>query len=790
MLAVGTNLGPYQILAPLGSGGMGEVYRAEDRRLGRQVAVKVLPQGLAHSRDALTRFEREARALAALSHPHILMIHELNTDQGVAFLVTELLEGETLRDRLALAALPWQRALGIGIAIADGLAAAHSKGVIHRDLKPENIFLTTDGGVKLLDFGLARLNKHEQPPQDAATVQSTLPAQTEPGTVMGTVPYMAPEQVIGMPVDARTDIFAFGCVLYEMVTGNGPFSRPTVPEIRSAILTEHPAQLSDSGKKVPPELERIIEHCLEKKPEDRFQTARDLRFDLRAILGGSGTGRAQAARAAGRGRRAGWIVAALAAVVLLGLLGAVLYRLRGDDRAIESIAVLPFANEGGDPNTEILSDGIPESLINNLSQLPNLRVIARSSAFRYKGRVIDPQAAGHELGVQAVLTGRVVQRGDRLVINVELVEVRNNRQLWGEQYNRKLADILAVQDEIAREITDKLRLRLSGEDRKRLTKRYTENTEAYQAYLAGRYHWNKRTEEGLKKAIEEFEQAKARDPGYALAYAGLADCYALLGDYGFLPPHDAYPKAKAAAEKALELDDTLAEAHTSLAFAKVQYDWDWPGAEREFQKALALNPNYATAHQWYSEYLSAMGRHDEALREIRRAQELDPLSLIIHAVVGRALYFARRYDEAAEQCRQTVEMDRNFGVAHLFLGRIYLASEKYDEAVTELQEARRLAGGTAVTAEVVYALAVARRRPQAEQLRAELDKMKDGYVTAGRLAMISVAFGDKDQAFKWLDKAYDERSDTLLFLKVEPRFDGLRSDPRFAALLKRVGLPP
>jgi serine/threonine-protein kinase len=788
MLTAGTYLGPYQVLAPLGSGGMGEVYRALDQRLSRQVAIKVLPEGLAQNRDALARFEREARALAALSHPHILMIHELNADQGVAFLVTELLEGETLRERLALAALPWQKALGIAIAIADGLAAAHSKGVIHRDLKPENIFLTTVGGVKLLDFGLARLEQKEHP-QDAAAVQSTLPAHTEPGAVMGTVPYMAPEQVIGMPVDARTDIFAFGCVLYEMVTGNGPFSRPTVPEIRSAILTEHPAQLADSGKKVPPDLERVIEHCLEKKPEDRFQSARDLGFDLRAILSGSGAGKA-AASPGRRARRAAWVVAALAAVVLLGLLGAVLYRLRGDAGAIESIAVLPFTNEGGDPNTEILSDGIPESLINNLSQLPNLRVIARSSAFRYKGRAVDPQAAGHELGVQAVLTGRIVQRGDRLVISVELVEVRNNRQLWGEQYNRKLADILAVQDEIAREITDKLRLRLSGEDKKRLSKRYTENTEAYQAYLAGRYHWNKRTEEGLKKAIEYFEQARERDPGYALAYAGLADCYALLGDYGFLPPRDAYPKAKAAAEKALELDDTLAEAHTSLAFAKVQYDWDWPGAEREFQKALALNPNYATAHQWYSEYLSAMGRHDEALREIRRAQELDPLSLIIHAVVGRALYFARRYDEAAEQCRQTVELDPNFGVAHLFLGRIYLAAGKYDEAVKELQEARRLAGGTAVMAEVVHALAVAGRRTEAEQLRAELEKMKDGYVTAGRLALISVALGDKDQAFMWLDKAYDERSDTLLFLKVEPRFDSLRSDPRFAALLRRIGLPP
>jgi serine/threonine-protein kinase len=790
MVAVGTHLGRYKILAPLGSGGMGEVYRAQDEALGRDVAIKVLPEDLAQNREALGRFEREAKALAALSHPHILTVHEFNTEQGLSFLVTELLQGETLRHRLARSALPWPKALEVGVAVAEGLAAAHSKGVVHRDLKPENIFLSADGGVKILDFGLARLEPQAAPPEPPS-MASTQPATTEPGTVMGTVPYMAPEQVVGLPVDPRTDIFAFGCVLYEMVTGKSPFLRPSTPEIRAAILGDDPAAVTDSGKKVPPELERVVEHCLEKKPEDRFQSARDLAFDLRAIHRGSGIV-PPAPPLPRRGRRAAWVAGAAAALVALGLLGAVSWHfLSGRGQALDSIAVLPFANESGDQDAEYLSDGISESLINNLSQLPNLRVIARSSAFRYRGPAADPLAAGRELGVQAVLTGRVVQRGDRLLINVELVDVRHNRQLWGERYDRRLTDLLTVQDEISREITDKLRLRLNGEEKRRLARRSTDNPEAYQAYLVGRYHWGRRTEDGLKKAIDSFEQARARDPTYALAYAGLADCYALLGDYGYLAPKDAFPKARAAAERALELDDDLVEAHTSLAFVKVQYDWDWPGAEREYRRALGLNPNYATAHQWYSEYLSAMGRPEEALREIRLAQELDPLSLIIHAVVGRALYFARRYDDAIAQCRTTLEMDPNFAVPHLFLGRAYVQQGRYEEGLAEFQEYRRRSGGSAILAEIGHAQALAGRRDEARELLQELAQGPNpGYVPAGRIAYIPVGLGDKDGAFAWLEKAYDERSDTLVFLKVEPRYDSLRADPRFADLLRRVGLPP
>ncbi len=788
MLAPGTCLGPYRILSAVGSGGMGEVYRALDVRLSREVAVKVLPPELAENREALGRFQREAKALAALCHPDILTVHDFGTDQGVTYLVTELLEGETLRTRLGSAPLPWQKALIIGQALAEGLAAAHSRGIVHRDLKPDNIFLTSDGGIKILDFGLAHIDQ-KAPPEGKRTAGNTVTTETAPGTVMGTVPYMAPEQVLGAAADARSDIFALGAILYEMLTGRGPFTRPTAPEIRSAILTEEPQDVATTGKPIPLELERVIRHCLEKKPEERFQSTRDLAFDLKAIRSDSGISAGAPAVPARARRRWRLAVAGLAAVVLALLVGAALWRFFGREQAIDSLAVLPFVNEGADRETEFLSDGLTESIINNLSQVPNLRVIARSSVFRYKGREADAQAAGRELGVRAVLVGRVVQRGDGLSVGVELVDVRDNRQIWGEKYNRRLADLVAVQEEISQEITAKLRLRLTGEEKKRLARHHTENPEAFQEYLVGRYHWNKRTEEGFKTALNHFDEARKKDPGYALAYAGLADCYAVLGDYAYLPPAEAYPKATTAARTALQLDEALPEAHASLAFVKVQYDWDWVGAEKEYRRALELNPNYATAHQWYSEYLTALGRHDEALAEIKRARDLDPLSPIIHAVLGRALYFARRYHESAMQCQQTLQMDKEFGAAYLFLGRARVLEEKYDEGVVALQEARRLLGGTSIEAEIGHAYASAGREEEARQVLERLkEAAKTRYVSAGRLALIHAALGENDRAFALLEEAYRERSDSLVVLKVEPRLDPLRSDPRFADLMRRVGL--
>jgi serine/threonine-protein kinase len=792
MVPVGSHLGRYKILAPLGSGGMGEVYRAHDERLGRDVAIKVLSERLADDRTALGRFEREAKALATLSHAHILTVHEFHQEEGVTFLVMELLEGETLRGRLERAALPWPKALEIGVAIADGLAAAHSRGVVHRDLKPENVFLTSGGGIKILDFGLAHLGHRPATPEQGP-MEPTLGPDTHPGTVMGTVPYMAPEQVLGLPMDARTDIFAFGCILYEMLTGHSPFDRASVGETRASILRDEPVEPTASGKKIPFELERVVLHCLEKKAEDRFQSARDLAFDLRAILTGSGLSKLTAPPPR-RPRRAVWAAAGLGLAALLVAAAYILFG-RGKQAEpggpIESVAVLPFRNVGAAANTEYLSDGITESIINNLAQVPNLKVMSRNSVFRYKGKDPDVQEVGRELDVQAVVTGRLMIQGDNLSVSVELVDARDSRQLWGERYNRKLADLFTIQDEIAREITAKLRLRLSGEDRKRLAKHHTADIEAYQLYLRGRFALNQRTREGMQKAVKYFEAARAKDPAYALAYAGLADSYALLGDWNYLPPTEAFPKAKAAALKALERDDALAEAYTSLAFVKAQYDWDWAGAEKDFKHALQLNPNYATAHQWYSEFLTAMGRHGEALAEIKRAQELDPLSPIISAVRGRALYFARRYDPAGEQCRKVVEADPKFSAAHLFLGRIYVQQKKYEEAVAEFKEARKLANSTATLAELGHAYAAWGKKAEARKILDELEKLaKKSYVSPARLALIHIGLGDKAKAFPLLERAFTERSDAMPFLKVEPRFDGLHSDPRFAALVKRVGLGP
>ncbi|MBI3697620.1 MAG: protein kinase [Acidobacteria bacterium] len=559
-LPAGMRLGPYEILAPIGAGGMGEVYRARDSRLGREVAIKVLPEHLAQDPQALARFEREAKAVAALSHHNILAIHDVGREQGVSYAVTELLEGDTLRSGLDRGPLPWRKAVEIGVAVAEGLSAAHAKGIIHRDLKPGNIFLTSDGRVKVLDFGLARFN-----PPSAAQSEPVAQTATEAGTVMGTPGYMSPEQVRGVPVGPGSDIFSLGCVLYEMVSGRRAFSGKTPVETLSAVLKDHPAELASSGKQIPLELDRLISHCLEKNPEERFQSARDLAFDMKSILGGSGVASPPA-----------------------------------PGKALDSIAVLPFANASREPDAEYLSDGITESIINSLAQIAQLRVMPRSTVFRYKGQEVDPQAVGRELNARMVLTGRVILRGETLVVGMELVDVAQGSQLWGERYNRKLADIFAVEEEIARKISESLRMRLSGEEKKRLAKRFTENTEAYQLYLKGRHYWVKRTPDSMKKGIEYFQQAIEKDPGYALAYAGVADCYSILSTYGAVSPREGWAKAKAAAAAAVALDPELAEGHTSLAFIRGFADWDWVAAEEECRRAIELNPAYWVAPYWYA----------------------------------------------------------------------------------------------------------------------------------------------------------------------------------------------
>jgi TolB-like protein/Flp pilus assembly protein TadD len=788
-LAAGTRLGRYVIHSFLGAGGMGEVYRARDTRLDRDVAIKILPEHFARDPDALARFQAEARAVAALEHPNILVIHDVGTEGEVCFAVMELLEGETLSARLARSALPWRKAVAMGVALAEGLGAAHNRGVVHRDLKPANIFVGTHGQVKILDFGLAR--RVATVPDQAETVPY-MPALTEPLSVSGTVPYMAPEQVSGGPADARSDIFALGCVLYEMASGRRAFGRPTRAEALSAILAEEPAPLASAGKDLPADLERVIRHCLEKSPEERFQSARDLAFALRALLN-----EAPGATAAGLARPSARTNLVLTAL-LLGTAGVGLYLLLRSGgrpepvRPLETLAVLPFVNVGGDPRTEYLSDGLADNLIRNLSQVRALKVRPFSSVVRYKGQQADVTAAGAALKVQAVVVGRVRQQGDDLSVSVELVDVAENRQLWGGQYHHKLGNLLSLQEQMAREIAEGLRLNLSGEEKIRLTRRYTEDTEAYRLYLLGRFHWNQRTKMHLERAIDYFQKASARDPRFALPYAGLADCYNILPGYGYTdrPARESFAKAREMAGKALELDPGLAEAHTALGYERT-HEWDWAGAKQEFQKALQANPNYATAHHWYACYLATMGRHDDALDEIRRAQELDPSSLIINGWVAMILCYGDRLDEALAQGKEAIRLDPSFAVNHFFLGIIYRRTRQYPQAIAEFEKAVDLEhNSTTYLTGLGEVYGLSGQPKQARKILEHLTtQAKRRHVSPYGLATIYAGLGERDQALHWLEKAYRERDDGLGNLRIDPSWATLRADPRFQHLQQRMKFP-
>jgi eukaryotic-like serine/threonine-protein kinase len=782
-ISSGSRLGPYEILAPIGAGGMGEVWKARDAKLDRNVAIKVLPQSVATDPDTLARFEREAKAVAALSHPNILAIHDFGNQDGIAYAVMELLEGETLRGKLDAGPIAQKQAVDYALQVARGLSAAHEKGVVHRDLKPENLFVSRDGHVKILDFGLAKKIEAVAPGKE--TSAPTGSGHTEPGTVMGTVGYMSPEQVKGLPVDHRSDIFSFGTILYELLSGKKAFKRDTNAETMAAIMRDEPPELSESGRNISPALDRIVKHCLEKDRDHRFQSARDIAFALSETSGPATASGAQAARKRPRrGRLAiGLGVVALAAAALWLRPG----------KTIDSLAVLPFVNAGGDPNAEYLSDGITESLINSVSQIPGIRVVSRASAFHYKGKDVGARTVGRELGVRAVLTGRIVQRGDALSIRAELVDARDDTHLWGEEYNRRLSDILAVQEEIARDISGKLRQRLTGEEKKRLTKRYTGNAEAYGLYLKGRYHWNKRTGEDIQKGIGYFQQAIEKDPTYALAYAGLADSYVILNEYAGLPSSETFPKANAAALKALEIDDTLAQAHAALASTHHVFDWDFSAAEKEYRRAIELDPKYPTAHHWYSLYLSFLGRHEQAIAEAERANELDPLSPIISSTRAFVFYDARQYDRVIEAARKTLELDKGLGWAHVDLGLALEQEKMYPEAIAALEEAVRLSGRSIyAVAALGHAYAVSGRREEAMRLIEELKGWSErGFDPLANIALVHAGLGQNDEAMRWLEKAYQARSAWLigLALKVGPRWDALRSDPRFQDLLRRIGFP-
>lgn len=754
-LQAGINLGPYLILSPLGSGGMGEVFRARDTRLDREVAVKVLPQKTAEDPDALRRFEREAKVLAALSHPNILTIHDFGAENGIHYVVTELLDGETLRDRISRSVIPWESAVEIMIGVAEGLYAAHTRNIIHRDLKPENVFLAS-AAVKILDFGLAHVDALI-PTSDQSSAL-TIQQETLPGTVLGTINYMAPEQIRGLVIDNRSDLFSFGCVLYEMLTGSRPFLRDTAADTMAAVLMSEPLQLSKSGVLLPPELEEIIARCLMKQPEMRYQCGQDLIFALQTL------------------QKSDHALVKSPAV-----------RPRKSKRAIDSIAILPLVNVTGDPEAEYLCDGITETIINNLSQLPKIRVMARSTVFRYKGQVVDPQSVGVDLNVRAVLTGRLILRGDTLHIQAELVDVKDGSQLWGDRYSRMLSDIFELQDEIAREISTKLRVRLMDAEKKRLGKRYTKNTEAYTFYLRGRYHWNKRTEEGFYKAIDYFEQAIRQDPDLALAYSGLSDCYSLLAGFHYMDMAEGYARARDLALRALEIDDSLAEGHASLAIVRYRVDWNWYETEREFKRAIELNPGYTMARHWYAVYLVMMGRFEEALAEIERAIEQDPLSLVINWTRGFLYYYLRRYDEAIDYLHKTLDLEPEFSRANYDLGIIYVQKEMIQEASEEFRKWGESNERHAATdAMFGYAYAVTGRTGEAQQILKQLEKTPWG--SAYSVALICIALGQTNDAFVWLEKSIAAREDALVSLKVNPRVDPIRSDPRFESVLLRIGL--
>jgi serine/threonine protein kinase/tetratricopeptide (TPR) repeat protein len=832
-LAQGTELSHYRIVSRIGAGGMGEVYLAHDTsELGRTVALKILSPEIASHKDRLQRFTQEARTVSNLNHPNILTVYEFGQADSAFFIATEYIEGVTLREHLSTRRLKLIDVLDVTIQIVAALNAAHEAGVTHRDLKPENVMVRRDQIVKVLDFGLAKLSEQSAPADSALETNRNEDAETkvlrtEPGLVMGTVAYMSPEQSIGKGVDQRTDIWSVGVVLYEMIAGCVPFQGKDIHRQIIAIQEAEPAPLSQQVEGVPERLEEIVTKCLAKDKNERYQTAKDLLIDLRNLRRkldvdaeiertipparrstsggvsispqGSQVNASTIASTMVTTSSAEYIVTGIkqhkvaAIIVVLFLIaggvgyGAFLHA-RNTEVAIESIAVLPFDNKSNDPDTDYLSDGLAESLIYRLSQLPNLKVSPTSSVMRYKGKETDVKAIATALNVNAVMTGRMVKRGDNLTISAELIDARYNKLIWGEQYERKVSELLAMQREIASAITDKLQLRLSGEDGKG-ARRSTDNNEAYQLYLKGRFYWNKRTVEGLQQAAEYYKQAAAKDPGYALAYSGLAEAYALFPNYSVAPPKEIMPKAKAALLKALELDDSLAEPHAALGVYLSAYGWDNRSGEKEVRRAIELKPNYATAYHWLGNVLAFQGRTDEAIVAARKAEELDPLSAIISADTGFDLILLRRYDEAVAQLQHTLSLDPNFYYAHYLLAWAFYEKRMYQESVAEGRKAVELNESPYAKAWLIRSLARSGARAEAIKLRDELkSESMRRYVPHYFLAVASIALGEKDEAIAALEKDFMERSPIFSWIEVDPTLDELRNDPRFADLLRRVAL--
>ena len=803
-LTTGARLGPYEILGPLGAGGMGEVYRARDTRLGRDVAVKVLPTEFATDPDRIRRFEQEARAASALNHANILTIHDVGRHDGAFYVVSELLDGETLRWHMARRELPVREAVDHAIQIVKGLAAAHGKGIVHRDLKPENVFVTPDGQVKILDFGLAKRFRGEpfggiDGGPGAGDSERETAAVTEPGMIVGTAGYMSPEQVRGKPADHRSDIFSFGSILYEMLTGRRAFAAESGIETLTAILREEPPDFAQTGRAIPAALERIVRRCIEKSPEKRFQSAQDVAFALEEALTSASQALPLESGSMARPRRS-----LRRPLVVLGLLTAGLLLLlawdplhlrarlsAGKGAPIRSLAVLPLANLSGDASQDYFADGMTEALIADLARIRALSVISRTSVMRYKGSDKPLPEIARELGVDGVVEGSVMRSGNRVRITAQLIHAATDRHLWAENYERELSDVLNLQSEVARAVAEQVRVHVTDPERETLVKPRRVDPAAYESYLRALYAWNQRTSASVEQAIHYFRESIAADPAYAPAWAGLADSYIIQGSYGWVPPREIAPLARAAAQKALEIEPTLAQAHTSLGGVSHFYDRDPQAAEKAFQRALESNPSYATAHHWYGNFLVSAGRFDEALSEMEKARMLDPLSLIINTNLARVHYFARRYDRAIALYEETLKLDPNFGSALWKLRFAYQKVNRIPEAYSALERWLRSAQYDALLGRV---RAEYERSSYAGAIRKVLENYlgvskRGGFVDPNNVALLYATLDEKDEAFRWLERACEERSGEATYVNVEPVFEGLHDDARFRSLLKSLNIP-
>jgi TolB-like protein/Tfp pilus assembly protein PilF/tRNA A-37 threonylcarbamoyl transferase component Bud32 len=800
----GETVSHYRILEKLGVGGMGVVYAAEDIKLGRRVALKFLPEELNQNPQALERFRREARAASALNHPNICTIHDIEEYEGKSFLVMELLEGETLKQRVTGRPLPLDVLLDIGVQIVDALEAAHRKGIVHRDIKPANIFLTARGPAKLMDFGLAKLAPEGNTPgaalssMEGVTTEAVL---TSPGIAMGTVAYMSPEQARGEELDARTDLFSFGAVLYEMATGRVAFPGPTSAVIFHAILERTPANPSSANPNLPPRFDEIVSKALEKDRALRYQSAAEIGADLKRLKRDSDSARVTAAAGAAAiaapparnmKLRMGLLAAGLSIAVVLAL--ALLFGGKIKETSMDSVAVLPFVNATGDANAEYLSEGITQSLINTLAQLPKLKVVSLMSAYRYKGKSIDPPSIARELNVRAILAGRMIQQGDTLSISAELIDAQQDRQIWGKQYQRKLGDLNTLQAEITQDISDNLKLKLSSSERNLLAQRPAENSEAYQLYLQGRFFWNRRTAGGANKAIDYFEQAIAKDPNYALAYSGLADSYySLARNTAALSPKEAGAKARQAAEKAVELDPASCEAHASMGLILMTFEWDFANAEREFRRAIELNSGYPYAHAWYAETLWDSGHYPEAVVEARKAVDLEPFTAVVRYQYAFTLVFSDRRAEAEQEYRKILEQDPTFALAHYGLAELFVLEKRYGESLSEIEKTVRVYPESSYYRGFQgYALAMAGRSEEARKiLESLIEESKTKYVSWLGIAFIYLGLDEIDHSFAALELAYQQGETRLDTFRVRADLNPKwKADPRCAELLKKIGLPP